>query len=60
MIFCMTKIKKEEAGGHKQISSFKIYSVDGYEKTLGKVTFPNYEKYHNIYKAYNNFFSEID
>ena len=61
MIFCMTKIKKEEVGGHKQISfrSFKIYSVDRYEKTLGKVIFPNYEKYHNIYKAYNNFFQKL-
>ena len=57
----MTKIKKEEVGGHKQISfrSFKIYSVDRYEKTLGKVIFPNYEKYHNIYKAYNNFFQKL-
>ena len=61
MNFCMTKIKKEEVGGHKQISfrSFKIYSVDRYEKTLGKVIFPNYEKYHNIYKAYNNFFQKL-
>ena len=25
------------------------------EKALGKVTFPNYERYHNINKAYNDF-----
>ena len=58
MIFRTRKIKKEKVGGHKQISfrSFKNYSVDEYEKVLGKVTFPNYVKYRNINKAYNNFF----
>ena len=51
MTFCTRKIKK--VGGHKRISfgSFKNYSVDEYEKALSKVTFPNYERYHNINKA---------
>ena len=55
------KIKKEKVGGHKQISfrSFKNYSVDEYEKALGEVTFPNYEKYYYINKAYNNFFQKL-
>ena len=55
------KIEKEKVGGHKQISfrSFKNYSVDEYEKALDKVTFPNYEKYHNINKAYNDFFKKL-
>ena len=46
MIFWTRKIKKEKVGGHKKISfrSFNTYSVDEYEKALGKVTFPNYEK----------------
>ena len=50
MIFCTRKNKKDKVGGHKHISSrsFKNYSVDECEKTLGKVTFPNYEKYHYI------------
>ena len=41
MIFCTRKIKKEKVGGHKQITfrSFKNYSVDEYEKALGKVTY---------------------
>ena len=62
MIFCTRKIKKEKVGGHKQtlFTSCENHSVDEYEKTLGKITFPNYEKYHNINKAYNDFFSEID
>ena len=26
---------------------------------MGKVIFPNYERYHNINKAYNNFFQKL-
>ena len=53
MTFCSRKKKK--VGGHKLISSrsFKNYSVDEYEKALGKVL--SYERYYNINKAYNNF-----
>ena len=53
MIFCARKTKKEKVGIHKQISfrSFKKYSVEEYEKALGQVIFPNYEKYSNINKA---------
>ena len=61
MLLCTRKIKKEKVGSHKQISfrSFKTYSTNEYEKALGKVTFPNYEKYHNINKAYNDFFQKL-
>ena len=61
MIFCTRKIKKKKVGSHKQVSFrfFKTYSVDEYEKALGKVTSPNYEKYHNINKAYNGFFQKL-
>ena len=61
MIFCTRKINKEKVGGHKQtsFSSFKTYSVDKYERVLGKVTFPNYEKYHNINKANNDSFQKL-
>ena len=52
---------KRKSRDHKQISFryFKNYSVDEYKKALGKVTFPNYERYHNINKAYNNFFQKL-
>ena len=62
MIFCTSKSKKEKVGGHKQIPSrsFKNSHVDEYEKALGKVTFKNNEKYHNINKAYNDVFLETD
>ena len=33
--------------------------LDEYKRALGKVTFPNYEKYHNINNAYNNFFQKM-
>ena len=58
-IFCTRKTKKR--GIHRQISfrSFKKYSVDEYEKALGQVIFPNYEKYSNLNKAYNNFFQWV-
>ena len=60
MIFCTRKNKREKVGGHKQIwfRLFKTYSVDGYEKALGKVSFPNYKiiiKRH----IYNIFFQTL-
>ena len=50
VIYCTRKINKEKVGDRKQISfrSFKNYSIDVCENALAKVTFPNYEKYHNI------------
>ena len=50
MIFCTRKIQQEKVGGHKRISfrSFKNYLVDEYKKTLGKVTFPDSERYNDI------------
>ena len=61
MVSCTTKIKRQKVGGHKQISfrSFKSYSVYEYEKALDKATLPNYEKYQNINKAYDNFFQKL-
>ena len=59
--FVQRKIKEEKVGTAKQISfrSFKKYLVGEYEKALGKITFPNYERYLNINKAYNNFFQKF-
>ena len=61
MNFYTRKRKKEKEGGQKQISfiSFKNYSVDEYEKALGKVIFQNYES-RDINKARNNFFRKTD
>ena len=48
-------------GTHKQISfrSFENYSVDEHKKALGQGIFPNYKKYSNVSKAYNNFFHKL-
>ena len=53
MNICHRKIKKEKFVDLKQIllRSFKNYSVDEYEKALGIVTFPNYERHHTTNKA---------
>ena len=61
MIFSTRKTKKEKVGVRKQISfrSFKKYSVDEYEKALGQVIFPDYEKYSSVNKVYNDFFHKI-
>ena len=61
MIFCTRKIKKDKIVGQKQIlfRSFKNYSVEKYEKAQGKAIFPNYEKFHHINKAYNDFFQKM-
>ena len=61
MIFCTRKNKREKVGGHKQIwfRLFKTYSVDESEKTLGKVSFPNYEKCHNKKAYIQHFFQKL-
>ena len=53
------KEKKEKVCVHKQIyfRSFKTYSIDEYEKVLCQ--HPNYEKYSNVKKVYNNFFQKL-
>ena len=58
MIFCTRKIQPEKVGGHKRISfrSFKNYLVDEFKKTLGKVTFPNSERYNDIKRHTTTFF----
>ena len=55
------KNKKKKVGVHEQISfrSFKKYSADWYGKALGRVIFPNYEKYSNVNKTYNDFFHKL-
>ena len=61
MIFCTRKAKKEKVGDHKLIlfRSFIKYSADEFEKALGKVMFPNYERYCNVNKGYNDFFQKL-
>ena len=46
-------------GVHKNGFSFKKYSADVYEKVLGQVIFPTYEKHSNVNRVYNNFFKSL-
>ena len=54
----MVRIKR---GGHKEIKSHSLrnYTVDRYEKTLGKVKFPNYEDIDNANDAYSKFIQKL-
>ena len=46
---------------HKQITfrSLKNYSPEVYEEALQKLSFPNYELFGNIDRAYENFFQKV-
>ena len=47
--------------GHKEIifCSSRNYTVDGYEKVLGEVKFPNYEDFDNQNDTYSNFIQKL-
>ena len=49
-----TRIKR---GGQKQIKfrSFENYTIDGYEKALVEINFPEYKNFGNVSDAYSNF-----
>ena len=61
LIYCKRKITRIKRGGHKQIKfhSFKNYSIDGYEKALVEIDFPEYRKFDNVNDAYSNFIQEL-
>ena len=61
LIYCTRKITRIKRGGHKQITfhSFKNYTINGYEKALVKIDFPEYKKYDNVNDAYPNFIQKL-
>ena len=61
LIQCRRKITRIKRGGHKQIKSrfFKNYTVDGYEKPLVEINFPEYKSFDNVNDAYSNFIHRI-
>ena len=60
LIYCTRKTARIKSYCHKQITfrSLKNYSPDVYEEALRKLSFPNYELFDNIDRAYENFFSK--
>ena len=61
LIYWTRKISRKGRDDHKEIkfSSFKNYTVDGYEKVLGEINFPNYENFDNVNNAYSNFVQKL-
>ena len=61
LIYCARKITKIKRGGHKQIKfrSFKNYTIDGYEKVLVEINFPEYKNFDNVNDAYSKFIQKL-
>ena len=54
IIYCTRKITRKKRGVHKQIKfrSFKNYTIDGYEKALVEINFPEYKNFDDVNDAY--------
>ena len=61
LIYCARKITRIKTGVYKQIKfrSFKNYTIDGYEKSLVKINFPEYKSFDNVNDAYSNFIQKL-
>ena len=61
LIYCTRKIARIKSYCHKQITfrSLKNYSLKVYEESLRKLSFPNYELFDDIDKAYENFIQKV-
>ena len=61
LIYCRRKITRIKRGGLKQIKfcSFKNYTIDGYEKALVEINFPEYKNFDNMNDAYSNFIQKL-
>ena len=61
LIYCTRKFSRTKVGTHKQITfcSLKNYTAEAYKEALSKVYFPNYEKFTDMHKAYENFIQKL-
>ena len=61
LIYCIRKITRINRAGHKQIKfcSLKNYNIDGYEKALVEINFPEYKNFDNVNDAYSNFIQKL-
>ena len=57
LIYCTRKITRIKRSSHEQITfrSFKNYNIDGHEKSLVEINFPDYKKFDNVNDTYSNF-----
>ena len=61
LIYSTRKITRIKRGGHNQIKlcSFKNYTIDGYEKAVVEINFPEYKKVNSVNDAYSNFIQKL-
>ena len=61
LIYCRRKITRIKRRVHKKITfrSFKNYTIDGYEKALVEINFPEYKKFDSVNDAYSNFIEKL-
>ena len=61
LIYCKRKIIRKKRVDQKQIKfcSFKNYTIDGYEKALVEINFPEYKHFDNVNDVYSNFIQKL-
>ena len=61
MIYCTTKILKAKYNKQKEQTFFSLrnYSVDIYKQALERASFSNYDNFHNLDTAYNDFINRL-
>ena len=61
LIYCTRKFSRSKVRTHKQLisRSLKNYPPETYKKALGKVYFPDYEKFSDENKAYENVIQKL-
>ena len=61
LIFCTWKIKRAEPKKHNYLTfcSMKNFSTEIYDEALGKLTFPDYENFGCVNKAYSDLTSKF-
>ena len=59
--YCTRKFSRTKVGTHKQITSRSLekYTAEAYKEALGKLYFPNYEKFSDVNKAYENVIQKL-
>ena len=62
MIYCTTKILKAKYNKQKEQTFFSLrnYSVDIYKQALERASFSNYDNFHNLDTAYNDFINRLN
>ena len=62
LIYCTREVTRIKRGGCKQIKfrSFQNYTIDGFEKALVKIIFPEYKNFDNVNNPYWKFILKLN